>query len=121
MKMSSVAPATYDVSLTAENNLRTSVFQVATIITTTGFATANFDLWPTFSKAILVLLMFIGACAGSTGGGMKISRFVIAAKSLGAYLVSFLHPRAVRRIKFEEKDVEKETTRAVQIYFVAVA
>ena len=111
----------YDTLLTAENNLRNAAFQVASIITTTGYATADFNLWPEFSRTILVMLMFVGACAGSTGGGMKISRFVIAAKSLGAYLVSFLHPRAVRRIKFEEKDVEKETTRAVQIYFVAVA
>ena len=110
----------YDALLTAENNLRNAAFQVASIITTTGYATADFNLWPGFSRTILVMLMFVGACAGSTGGGMKVSRFVIAAKSLGAYLVSFLHPRAVRRVKFEEKDVEPETMRAVQLYFVAV-
>ena len=91
----------YDALLTAENNLRNAAFQVASIITTTGYATADFNLWPGFSRTILVMLMFVGACAGSTGGGMKVSRFVIAAKSLGAYLVSFLHPRAVRRVKFE--------------------
>ena len=110
----------YDVALTLEHNLRNSAFQVASIITTTGFATVNFDLWPEFSRTILVMLMFCGACAGSTGGGLKVSRFVIAAKSLGAYVGSFLHPRAVRKIKFEDKDVEPETLRAVLVYFIAV-
>ena len=111
---------TYDVSLTAENNLRVSVFQVATIITTTGFATANFDLWPTFSKAILVLLMFIGACAGSTGGGLKVSRWVMSGKAMGSYVGSFLHPRGVRRVRFEEKDVEDSTLHAIFVYFMGV-
>ena len=111
---------TYDVSLTAENNLRVSVFQVATIITTTGFATTNFDLWPTFSKAILVLLMFIGACAGSTGGGLKVSRWVMSGKAMGSYVGSFLHPRGVRRVRFEEKDVEDSTLHAIFVYFMGV-
>ena len=110
----------YDVALTLEHNLRNSAFQVASIITTTGFATVNFDLWPEFSRTILVMLMFCGACAGSTGGGLKVSRFVIAAKSLGAYIGSFLHPRAVRKVKFEDKDVEPETLRAILVYFIAV-
>ena len=110
----------YDLALTLENNLRNSAFQVASIITTTGFATVNFDLWPEFSRTILILLMFCGACAGSTGGGIKVSRIVIAAKAMGAYIGSFLHPRAVRRIKFEDKDVETETLRAILVYFVAV-
>ena len=110
----------YDAALTLENNLRNSAFQVASIITTTGFATVNFDLWPEFSRTILVMLMFCGACAGSTGGGLKVSRFVIAAKSLGTYIGSFLHPRAVRKVKFEDKDVEPETLRAILVYFIAV-
>ena len=110
----------YDVALTLEHNLRNAAFQVASIITTTGFATVNFDLWPEFSRTILVMLMFCGACAGSTGGGLKVSRFVIAAKSLGAYIGSFLHPRAVRKVKFEDKDVEPETLRAILVYFIAV-
>jgi len=110
----------YDMALTFENNLRNSAFQVASIITTTGFATVNFDVWPEFSRTILVMLMFCGACAGSTGGGLKVSRFVIAAKSLGTYVGSFLHPRAVRKVKFEDKDVETETLRAILVYFVAV-
>ena len=103
-----------------ENNLRIAAFQVASIITTTGYSTADFQLWPEFSKTILVMLMFVGACAGSTGGGLKVSRFVIAAKSLRAYLVSFLHPRAVHKVKFEGKSVEEDTLRAVQLYFVTV-
>ena len=110
----------YDAALTLEHNLRNSAFQVASIITTTGFATVNFDLWPEFSRTILVMLMFCGACAGSTGGGLKVSRFVIAAKSLGTYIGSFLHPRAVRKVKFEDKDVGPETLRAILVYFIAV-
>jgi len=110
----------YDATLTLEHNMRTSVFQVATIITTTGFATANFDLWPAFSRALLVLLMFIGACAGSTGGGLKISRWVMAGKSLGSYVGSFLHPRGVRKVRFEDKDVEDSTLHAIFMYFMGV-
>lgn len=110
----------YDTALTLEHNLRNSAFQVATIITTTGFATVNFDLWPSFSKAILVLLMFIGACAGSTGGGLKVSRWVMSFKAMGSYVGSFLHPRAVRKIRFENKDVENETLHAMFVYFMGV-
>lgn len=109
----------YDVALTLEHNLRNAAFQVASIITTTGFATADFNLWPTFSKLILVLLMFIGACAGSTGGGMKVSRYVIASKSVGKYMGSFLHPRSVRKVRFEGKDVDEQTQRAIHLYFFA--
>ena len=111
---------TYEVAYTLEHNLRNAAFQVASIITTTGFASVDFDLWPSFSKGILVLLMFCGACAGSTGGGMKVSRFVIGAKAVGAHVGSFLHPRGVRKIRFEEKDVEKDTLYAILVYFAAV-
>ena len=90
----------YDVAMTLESNLRQSFFQVASIITTTGFATTDFNLWPGFSHGILVVLMFVGACAGSTGGGLKVSRIVIGFKSVLSYLVAFLHPRAVRKVKF---------------------
>lgn len=109
----------YDVTLTLENNLRQSFFQVASIITTTGFATTDFNLWPGFSHSILVLLMFIGACAGSTGGGLKVSRIVIGFKSVLTYLGAFLHPRAVRKVKFEDKDVDAETMHAICVYFIA--
>ena len=108
----------YDATLTAEHNLRNAAFQVASIITTTGFATVDFDLWPSFSKGVLVLLMFIGACAGSTGGGLKVSRWVMSAKAMGGYVGSFLHPRSVRRVRFEGKDVEEETLYAIYVYFV---
>ena len=110
---------TYDMALTFEHNVRNSAFQVASIMTTTGFATVDFDLWPQLARSILIILMFCGACAGSTGGGLKVSRFVIGAKALWAYIGSFLHPRSVRRIRFEQKDVEKETVHAILIYFVA--
>ena len=111
---------TYDAALTLEHNMRISVFQVATIITTTGFATTNFDVWPAFSRALLVLLMFIGACAGSTGGGLKVSRWVMSGKALGSYTGSFLHPRGVRRVRFEGKDVEDSTLHAIFMYFMGV-
>ncbi len=105
---------------TVEQGLRTVFFQVATIITTTGFSTVDFDLWPTFSKTIIILLMFIGACAGSTGGGTKVSRIAIIGKSFFSYIRSFLHPRAVRKIKFEGKEVETETLRAIFVYYTGV-
>ena len=110
----------YDAALTLEHNMRTSVFQVATIITTTGFATTNFDAWPAFSRSLLVLLMFIGACAGSTGGGLKVSRWVMAGKAMGSYVGSFLHPRGVRRVRFEDKDVDDSTLHAIFMYFMGV-
>ena len=110
----------YDPAVGVEPTLRASTFQVASIITTTGFATCDFNLWPEFSRGILVLLMFIGACAGSTGGGLKVSRFVIAGKMMRRYLNAFLHPREVRRIKFEGKDVDSETVSAISIYFIGV-
>ena len=111
---------TYDIALTLEHNVRNSVFQVATIITTTGFATVNFDLWPAFSRTLVVLLMFIGACAGSTGGGLKVSRWVMSGKAMASYVGSFLHPRGVRRVRFEDKDVEESTLHAIFVYFMGV-
>ena len=103
-----------------EEGLRTSFFQVGTIITTTGFSTVDFNLWPTFSKIIILMLMFVGACAGSTGGGLKVSRIAIAGKSFFTYIGSFLHPRAVRKVKFEGKEVEMDTLKAIFVYFVGV-
>lgn len=93
-----------------------SSFQVATIITTCGFATTDFNTWSTAAKAVLVLLMFIGACAGSTGGGIKISRIVILLKSLVKELHSYIHPKSVKQIKFEDKTVEPETVHAINVY-----
>ena len=95
-----------------------TAFQVASIITTTGFSTVDFDLWPTFSKAILVLLMFIGACAGSTGGGIKVSRIVILGKTMFKEMASMIHPRSVKIIKMEGKRVEHNVLRSVNTYLV---
>lgn len=95
-----------------------AAFQVASIISSTGFATTDFDLWPGFSKTILVLLMFIGACAGSTGGGMKVSRFVIIGKGILKELHSYIHPRSVKQITMDEKEVEPEVIRSVGMYMM---
>lgn len=111
----------YDATLTLEHNLRTAAFQVASIITTAGYATVDFDQWHTFSKVILVALMFVGACAGSTGGGMKVSRFVIAFKNFLRQMGQSLYPRSVSRIRFEDKEVEEDTVHAVCLYFAAFA
>ena len=95
-----------------------SAFQVGSIITTTGFSTIDFNLWPQTSKTILVLLMFVGACAGSTGGGIKVSRFVILIKTMVKELNSYIHPRSVRKIKVEGKPVEHEVIRSVNVYLI---
>lgn len=96
-----------------------SLFQVASIITTTGFATADFDLWPTASKTILFILMFIGACAGSTGGGIKVSRVVILFKSFHRELVRFLHPRLIKNIHSSGRVISRETVSGVKMYLAA--
>ena len=75
-----------------------AAFQVGSIITTTGYATTDFNVWPVFSKTILVILMFVGACAGSTGGGIKVSRLLILCKSARKELQLYLHPNAVKKI-----------------------
>ena len=98
---------------------RYAIFQVASIITTTGFATANYKLWPEFSKMILLVLMVIGACAGSTGGGMKVSRILILLKSIKQELKRLLHPKSVNIIKINGKKVKEETLSGVYVYFIA--
>ncbi|MGX8686449.1 MAG: TrkH family potassium uptake protein [bacterium] len=96
-----------------------SAFQVGSIITTTGYATADFNLWPQYSRNLLVLIMFIGACAGSTGGGMKVSRVLILLKSAKQEILHFIHPRRVSVIKLDGKAVDKETVRGVNVYLAA--
>lgn len=98
--------------------LRHVVFQVGSIITTTGFSTVDFDQWSQASKTILVLLMFVGACAGSTGGGIKVSRFVILFKTMIKEFNSYIHPKSVIKIKVEGKPIEHEVVRAVNVYFI---
>ena len=99
--------------------LKHSFFQVASIITTTGFSTADFNEWPTFSCAILVLLMFCGACAGSTGGGMKVSRILIMVKAAVKEIFTIKHPHGVKILKVDGRVVEHETVRSVNT-FVAI-
>ena len=93
-------------------------FQVASIITTTGFSTADFNLWPQTSKTVLVLLMFIGACAGSTGGGIKVSRILILLKTVKKELGSIVHPRSIKRIRFDDHPVEHEVLRAINVFLI---
>ena len=97
--------------------LRLSAFQVSSIITTTGYATADFNLWPQFSRSLLLLLMLVGACAGSTGGGLKVSRAVILIKMIGREIRHLLHPRSVNSVRFEGKQVDGATLKGVSSYF----
>ncbi|MBR9938891.1 MAG: TrkH family potassium uptake protein [Lachnospiraceae bacterium] len=96
-----------------------AAFQVGSIITTTGYSTVDFDTWPTFSKTVLVLLMFIGASAGSTGGGIKVSRIVILAKSVKKELKQYLHPHSISKIKMDGKPVEHEVVRSINVFLIA--
>ncbi|MGN0157796.1 MAG: TrkH family potassium uptake protein [Brotaphodocola sp.] len=96
-----------------------AAFQVGSVITTTGYSTVDFDLWPAFSKAILVVLMFCGACAGSTGGGMKVSRMMIAAKTVKKEISSLIHPRSIKILKYEGKAIEHNVIRSINTYMVA--
>ena len=101
--------------------LRHAFFQVASVITTTGFATADFDQWPLFSCIILVLLMFCGACAGSTGGGMKVSRILIVIKTSVKEIFLIKHPHGVKTIKLDGRVVEHETVRSVNTFIAIYA
>ena len=98
--------------------IRDAFFQVAAIITTTGFATADFNLWSATSKSTLVLLMFVGACAGSTGGGLKVSRLMILIKTIFKELTSYTHPKSIVKIKMDDKPIEHEVVRSANVYFI---
>lgn len=102
----------------AFDSLTHAAFQVGSIITTTGFSTTDFGVWPQVSKTVLVLLMFIGACAGSTGGGIKVSRLVILVKSLTKELNSYIHPKSIKKIKMDSKPIEHEVVRSTNVYFI---
>lgn len=93
-----------------------SAFQVASLMTSTGFATTDFNLWPDLSRTILVMLMFIGACAGSTGGGLKVSRFILAIKAIRQEILHLIHPRSVKAVEMDGKAVDKETIKGVTVY-----
>ena len=103
---------------TSGSALRDAFFQVSSIITTTGFATADFNLWSATSKSTLVLLMFVGACAGSTGGGLKVSRLIILVKTIFKELTSYTHPKSIVKIKMDDKPIEHEVVRSANVYFI---
>lgn len=98
--------------------LKHASFTVATLISTTGFSTADFNLWPELSRTIIVLLMFIGACAGSTAGGIKVSRIIILFKGMAKELHNLVHPHLVRKISIDKRSVSHEVVRAVNVYIV---
>ena len=98
--------------------LRHASFTVASLISTAGFGTLDFNLWPAFSQLLLVLLMFIGACAGSTGGGIKVSRIIILVKGMLRELGDLIHPRRVKKITIDKKPVSSEVVRSVNAYIV---
>lgn len=97
-------------------SLRHSAFQVSSIITTTGYATTDFNLWPDFSKAILVILMFSGGCAGSTAGGFKVARVVILFKNIKREIKKLVHKRSVSTVHFEGKPIDEATFNGVNTY-----
>ncbi|MDD4843398.1 MAG: potassium transporter TrkG, partial [Anaerotignum sp.] len=98
---------------TIESAFRHAAFQVLSIISTTGFVTANFDAWPELSKTLLVILMIVGACGSSTGGGIKVSRLIILLKMAGLEIRRIVHPRSVNIIKLDGHKVDEEITRGV--------
>ena len=106
-------------TLSLGDALRQAFFQVSSIITTTGFATVDFNLWPEFSKHTLVLLMVIGACAGSTGGGPKVSRVIILVKSFLAEIRYIVSPKSVQTVRLEHKYVDKVTLNSTRTYAAA--
>ncbi len=101
--------------------LKNVAFTVAAIMTSTGFATIDFETWPMFSQTILVMLMFVGACAGSTGGGLKVSRIVLYLKSVKKMIGQYLHPRSIKIVKFEGKQVEHDVIRGVNMFLITYA
>ncbi len=104
---------------TIAETLRYSAFQVAALITTTGYSTADFDVWPEFSKTLLVTLMFIGASAGSTGGGIKVSRIMIFIKSIYKEIRIAAHPKSTHKVTMNGRPVEHTVVRAVNVYMAA--
>lgn len=101
------------------DSLRNSAFTVASLISTTGFSTVDFSAWSELSRTILVIIMFIGACAGSTGGGIKVSRIIILFKSLGKELKVMVHPKQIKKIKIGSHPIEHETVRSVSVFMIA--
>lgn len=105
--------------LTIGKSFRYAVFQVVTVITTTGYSTADFAQWPMFSKAVLMMLTVIGACASSTGGGIKVSRLLVGIKCVKREIVQLAHPKSVGIIRIGGKKVSSDVLRTIYIYFIA--
>lgn len=101
--------------------LHQSAFQVGSIITTTGYATVDYEAWPEIARTILVLLMFIGACAGSTGGGIKVSRIIILFKGVKKEITMISHPRSIKKVKIDGRLVEHDVVRSVNAFLVIYA
>lgn len=95
-----------------------AIFTVGSIITTTGFSTADFNEWPEFSRTILLMLMFIGACAGSTGGGIKVSRIIIMFKTIIKEIGMLIHPKLVKKIKMDGREINHDVVRSLNIYLI---
>ena len=106
---------------TAFESFRHAAFQVSSIMTTTGFSTTDFDKWPDLSRTILVILMCIGACAGSTGGGIKVSRILIAIKNVRRELKHLIHPRGVSVVKFDGKKINDEIVQSTNVFLYLYA
>lgn len=99
-------------------NVKEAVFQVSSIMTSTGYATTDYDRWPQFSRYIICLVMFIGTCTGSTGGGIKVARIVIYFKQIGKQLAFLIHPRSVKTLRMDGKKIEHNTIRVVNTYII---
>ncbi len=109
----------WDLYPTGGESIRHAAFQVGSIISTTGFASTDFNLWPEFSRILLVLLMFIGACAGSTGGAIKCSRILLLGRCIKREIRQVIHPRAVNVVKLDGRVVDESGLRSVHIFFSA--
>lgn len=107
-----------DLFVTEFEALTHTTFQVASIISSTGYSSADFDTWPNICRVVLVILMFVGACAGSTGGGIKVTRLVVLIKTVSKELKSYIHPKRVSKVKMDGKPVEHEVVRSINVFFV---
>lgn len=97
---------------------RNAIFTVSSMISSTGFTAVDFNLWPELSRTIIVLVMFIGACTGSTGGGIKVYRIVILFKSMGKELHTLIHPKQVKKIRMDSHEIGHEVIRSVNVFMV---
>ena len=114
-----IAGNTYSIYQNVGETLRHAFFQVGSIITTTGYSTTDFDQWPQFSKTILVLLMILGACAGSTGGGFKVSRLLFLLKSIKKELGILIHPRMVKKLSMDGHQISHDVLRSTNVFMAA--